>query len=206
MKKEFNHDNLSYTSPVANIIATVRAITPMPDTDIELLVSILEKRTIKKNDFLLKEGDVAENVFFLIEGFFRMYYIDFNGNEINYRFTRKGNFLADFQSLLTQKASQFYWQALQDSELFVLPYHKIQDAYASSAAWSRFGRLMAERVYLQLNQRVELLLFKTPEERYLHILETEPQLLSEISQFHLASYLGVKPESLSRLRKRIAKK
>ncbi|MGC4020944.1 MAG: Crp/Fnr family transcriptional regulator [Cyclobacteriaceae bacterium] len=185
------------------ITAAVKSIVPMSDSDMELLMSILENRTIKKHEYLLKEGEVSQNVYFLIDGFFRMYYIDHTGSEINYRFTDRNNFFVDFQSFVTQKPSHFYWQAMENSEMLALPYNKIQDAYASSPAWSNFGRHIAEHVYLQLNERVEMLLFMSPEERYLHLLKTRPQIFTQVSQFHLSSYLGIKPESLSRLRKRL---
>ena len=112
----------------------------------------------------------------------------------------------DFQSFLLQKPSHFYWQAMQDADLLALPYADIHKLYESTTAWNNFGRLIAERVYLQLNERVEMLLFMTPEERYKHLLDTQPDLVTQVSQFHLSSYLGVKPESLSRLRKRLTKK
>ncbi len=188
------------------IINVVKGIAPMSEPDIELLVSILQSKTVKKHEYLLKEGEVCRNVYFLVNGFFRMFYIDFEGNEINYRFTDENNFLVDFQSFLTQKPSHFYWQAMQDAELFVLPYQEVQNTYVASAVWNSFGRLIAEHVYLQLNERVEMLLFMNPEERYQHLLNTRPELFAQVSQFHLSSYLGVKPESLSRLRKRLLKK
>jgi CRP-like cAMP-binding protein len=184
----------------------IRRMVNMSDTDIELLFPILQYRQVKKNDFLLREGEVCKNVYFLTEGFFRMFYIDYDGNEINYRFTWKNNFFVDFQSFLLQKASHFYWQAMQDAKLLVLSNTDINKLYTASPTWNNFGRLIAESVYLQLNERVEMLLFMTPEERYKYLLDTQPQLFENVSQFHLSSYLGVKPESLSRLRKRLLKK
>ena len=178
----------------------------MPEAELELLFPIVQSRQVKKHDFLLKEGEVCRNVYFLTNGFFRMFYVDDDGNEINYRFTDQNNFLVDFQSFLTQKPSHFYWQAMRDAELFALSYRDIQHVYAASPAWNNFGRLMAEHVYLQLNERVEMLLFMSPEERYKFLLDTKPELFTQVSQFHLSSYMGIKPESLSRLRKRLIKK
>lgn len=178
----------------------------MSDPDMELLFPILQNKEVKKHDYLLREGEVCKNIYFLVKGFFRMFYVDYDGNEINYRFTQQDNFLVDFQSFLIQKPSHFYWQAMQDAELLVLSYQDIHKVYAASPAWNNFGRLIAEHVYLQLNERVEMLLFMTPEERYKHLLDTQPELFTLVSQFHLSSYLGVKPESLSRLRKRLLKK
>jgi len=202
---EYNNEEIKQ-SAINKIIEEVNSIVSMPESDIELLVSILKSKKVKKDEYLLKEGEVCGNVYFLISGFFRMYYIDLKGNEINYRFTDKSNFLVDFQSFITQKPSRFFWQATQDSELLVLPYQQIQNAYATSPIWNSFGRLIAEQVYLQLNERVEMLLFMSPEERYLHLLNTNSKLFEQVSQFHLSSYLGIKPESLSRLRKRLWKK
>lgn len=204
--KQKHDNNKTISSGTKAIIDVVRSIAPLSEPDIDLLLSILESKTIKNQEYLLREGEVCRNVYFLLTGFFRMFYVDYDGNEINYRFTDKHNFLVDFQSLLTQKPSHFYWQAMQDSELFVLPYQDIQKAYTTSPAWNNFGRLMAERVYLQLNERVEMLLFMRPEERYQYLLDTKPELFVKISQFHLSSYMGIKPESLSRLRKRLSKK
>jgi CRP-like cAMP-binding protein len=205
MKREYNNEEIN-RSAIDKIIAAVNSIVSMSESDIELLVSILKTKKIKKNDYLLREGEVCGNVYFLISGFLRMYFIDLKGNEINYRFTDKNNFLVDFQSFLTQKPSRFFWQAMQDSELLVLPYQQIQNAYATSPIWNSFGRCIAEQVYLQLNERVEMLLFMNPEERYLHLMNTNSKLFEQVSLSHLSSYLGIKPESLSRLRKRLWKR
>jgi len=135
-----------------------------------------------------------------------MYYIDLNGNVINTRFTQENNFMVDFQSFLTQQPSRYYWQAMEDSEVLAFDFKDIQRLYATSPAWQKFGRLVSERVYMQLNERVEMLQFMSPEQRYQHLIATRPELFNRISQFQMASYLGMKPESLSRLRKRMLNK
>lgn len=184
----------------------IGAVAPMAESDMELLNPILEYKQVKKNDYLLREGEICKNVYFLTKGLLRMFYVDYSGSEVNYRFTYDKNFFVDFQSFLLQKPSHFFWQAMQDSDFLVLPKAEIQRLYDTSPAWNNFGRLIAEKVYLQMNERVEMLLFMTPEERYNHLLATQPELFNLVSQFHLSSYLGVKPESLSRLRKRLQKK
>ena len=128
----------------------------------------------------MREGEVCKNIFFLINGFVRMYYINFAGSEINYRFTDKNNFFVDSQSFLIQKPSRYYWQAIEDSELFILPYKDVRQLYNTSSGWNNFGRLMAEHVYLQLNERVDMLLFMKPEERYLHLLTNHPNLMNQV--------------------------
>ena len=125
---------------------------------------------------------------------------------MNYRFAHENEFLVDFSSFLTRSPSRYYWQAMQDVDVLTFSYEPVHSLYQKSAAWNQFGRLMAERVYLLANERTELLQFFTPEQRYQHVLHTYPALVTSISQAHLASYLGIKPESLSRIRHRLANK
>ena len=188
------------------LIGHINSILPMSTEDLALLTPLCFELSIKKKANLLVQGDVCKNIYFLTKGFFRMYYIDLEGNEINTRFTQEDNFMVDFQSFLTQKPSRYYWQAMEDSTVLAFAFKDVQRLYASSSSWQKFGRLVAERVYLQLNERVEMLQFMSPEQRYVYLLETRPELFNQISQFHMASYLGIKPESLSRLRKRLLKK
>jgi len=188
------------------LIGHINSILPMSIDDLAVLTPIRVELSIKKKANLLVQGDICKNIYFLTKGFFRMYYIDLEGNEINTRFTQEDNFMVDFQSFLTQKPSHYYWQAMEDSTVLAFAFKDVQRLYASSSSWQKFGRLVAERVYLQLNERVEMLQFMSPEQRYVYLLETRPELINQISQFQMASYLGIKPESLSRLRKRLLKK
>ncbi len=200
------NENFLPITDTEDLKKTVCAIRQMSSDDFNLLLPLLQKKAVKKGEHILKQGEVCKNIFFLLSGFVRMYYIDFDGSEINYRFTDKHHFFVDFQSLLTQQPSRYYWQALQNTEFFVLPYSEVQQLYNSSSTWNHFGRLMAEHVYLQLAERVDMLLFMKPEERYLHLLTNRPGLLHQVSQAQLSSYIGIKPESLSRLRKRLSQK
>lgn len=188
------------------LIDLINSISPVPAKDLALLLPIGVKTVVKKKNNALVQGEVCKNIYFVISGFFRMYYIDLEGNEINTRFAQEDSFMVDFQSFLTQQPSSYYWQAMKDCEVLAFAFRDVQRLYASSPAWQKFGRLVAERVYLQLNERVEMLQFMSPEQRYQHLLITRPELFNQISQFQMASYLGIKPESLSRLRKRLLKK
>lgn len=184
----------------------IDSMVSMSETDFELLDKITSVIQVKKGDYLLEQGQICRHIFFLEKGFFRMYYVDPKGNQINYRFTGEGNFFVDFQSFLTQKPSEYYWQAMQDAQVLAFKYADVQTIYQQSRNWERFGRLMAEQVYQQMNARVEMMQFLTPEQRYENLLETQPKLFDQVSNFHLSSYLGIKPESLSRIRKRLLKK
>lgn len=181
----------------------INAISPVSPADFELLKTVTKNLTVKKHTNLLAQGETCKNVYFIKKGFFRMFYVDLNGNEVNFRFAAANNFMVNFQSFLTQKPSNYYWQAMQDAEILYFAYQDVQRLYDECPAWEHFGRLMSEHVYIQLNERVEMFQFMSPEQRYQHLLNTKPELFNQVSQFHLSSYLGVKPESLSRLRKRL---
>ena len=184
----------------------VTTFCPMPDEEFARIEPITSWRQVAKGAFLLQQGEVCRHIFFLTQGFTRMYYVDPTGAEMNYRFAHENEFLVDFSSFLTRSPSRYYWQAMQDLEVLTFSYEPVQSLYQKSAAWNQFGRLMAERVYLLANERTELLQFLTPEQRYQHVLHTYPELVTSISQAYLASYLGIKPESLSRIRHRLANK
>ncbi len=174
--------------------------------EFELIAPHLSLKSFTKGELILRENEVCDKIFFLNKGFVRMYYVDENGNEINYRFTDSCNFFVDFQSFLIKKPSRFFWQAMQKVEVITISYQIVQEIYKTSATWNLFGRLMAEQVYLQLNERVEMLLFMQPEERYMQMLQKYPNIISQVPQLHIASFLGIKPETLSRIRKRLSKR
>ncbi|WP_254070924.1 Crp/Fnr family transcriptional regulator [Pedobacter sp. L105] len=200
---KFNHlSRNEQTSSMERLKAVIIAISPMSQEDLDLLSPGIVV-SVKKKSNLLEQGDVCRNICFVTKGFLRMFYVDMEGNEINNRFTEADNFIVDFQSFLTQTPSRYYWQAMEDSEVLTFSFKEVQKLYATSPAWGTFGRLVSERVYLQLNERVEMFQFMSPQQRYEYLLSTRPELFNQISQFHVSSYLGVKPESLSRLRKRL---
>lgn len=186
--------------------AFMRSNSPITDADFELLEPLVLSFNIKKHENLLRQGEICKHVYFLKKGFFRMFYIGLDGNEINCRFSECNRFFVDFDSFLTRSPSRYYWQAMQDSEVFALKYADINALYEKSHSWEKFGRLIAENAFRLANERIEILHFLSPEERYQYILKKSPQLFNQVSLFHIASYLGVKPESLSRLRKRLLKR
>ncbi|MEI9921068.1 MAG: Crp/Fnr family transcriptional regulator [Bacteroidota bacterium] len=196
----------SEQSEKESIAHTVTSIMPMTDADLEIMFSILGRRQVKKKEFLLRKGEVCRNVYFVLNGFLRIYYLDQLNQEINYKFVDQGNFIVDFQSFLTHIPSRYYIQAMKDSTVFVLSHKDIHANYAASHTWSNFGRLIAEGVFLEMNERIEMMLFMTPEQRYEHLVKTKPSLIAQVPQRHLSTFLGIKPESLSRLKKRLQKR
>ncbi len=156
-------------------------------------------------DFFVKEGEINTKMAFVQKGVLRMFYIAEDGKEINVQFFFEDDFVASYQSFITQNKSKYYIQALEDCELITIAYDSLQNAYSNSLAWQHFGRILAEKIYTLSEQRNESLLFQNAEERYLSLARKRPIVFEKIPLYHIASFLGIERESLSRLRKKIAK-
>jgi CRP/FNR family transcriptional regulator, anaerobic regulatory protein len=182
----------------------LRKIAPLTEEDCTLFQPYLTVKKIKKNDFFVQEGQVSDEVGFISTGLFRMYYLQ-DGKEINTYFFFENNFVVSYQSFLTRQPSRYAIQALEDSEIIYFNYTAMNKAYAISHNWERFGRTVAEYSYINATQRTESFLFLNGEQRYLELLSTRPEIFERIPLYHIASYLGIERESLSRLRKKITK-
>ncbi|WP_245681370.1 Crp/Fnr family transcriptional regulator [Arcticibacter eurypsychrophilus] len=121
--------------------AAINAISAVPKADFDLLQSITKDFSVKKGSYLLEQGAVCKYIYFLKSGFFRMFYVDLNVNEVNFRFTAADNFLVDYQSFLTQQPPRYYWQAMQDAEITAFAYADVQRLYREYPAWEHFGRI-----------------------------------------------------------------
>lgn len=167
-----------------------------------IVTALFTQRQYKKGDFLLAEGQVCKYVGFLTKGLVR-YYINFDGDEKTYEFAQENNFVCNYESFLPQTPSTKIIQALEDCEILQISYDNLQILYRSVSGWERFGRLTIEQIFVHLLQSLGSLYTDTPEQRYTKLTKDHPDLLQRVSQYHIASYVGVKPQSLSRIRKRI---
>lgn len=158
-------------------------------------------RTLSKDDFFNFRNSVCQYVGFVVKGLFRVYHTDLHtGQEQNMLFIQEGTFLASLKSMITQQACPYYIAALEESELLVIRVDQLQSLYAHSHGWERFGRLLAEH-YLIFNQaRAESMVFQSAEQRYQALLTQYPGITNRVSLGHIASYLGIKGPSLSRIR------
>ena len=162
----------------------------------------LSRRFLKKGEFLLRAGQVSDHVSFINEGFFRTYTIVNDQERTNYFFFEH-EYVTDYASFLTRQPSNENIQALEDAEVLQLNFANMQILYEKIPAWQKYGRLISEHVFIIAVERSKELLLNTPEELYLKIMKERPQILSRVPQHYIASYLGIQPESLSRIRKRL---
>ncbi len=159
-------------------------------------------KTFIKESFLLKEGQISKDAFVVIKGCIRKYYLQ-EGEEITSEFYTEFQSAANIDSMVNQKPSKYYLICSEDTTVAIMNSEKENDLYKKFPRFEEVCRVEMEKM-LGASQE-ELLVFKnaSPKERYLNLLKERPNLINRVPQYQLASYLGIKPETLSRIRKRI---
>ena len=166
------------------------------------LEDILIFREVPKKFPLLKIGEISREIYFINKGCARMFY-DKDGEEITGFFFLENMMLSGFESMLTRQPSQQGIETLESCELVILPYSAFDELHAKIPRLNIFTRkLLAER-FVFAQKVVASLILDSPEERYLRLFQRQPELLNRVPQHMLATYLGITPVSLSRIRKRI---
>lgn len=189
-----------------NIFKTWLSHIPfLNEKDCDLFEPFLKVQHYGAKEFFLVEGNVCQEIGFINYGCFRTYYQS-EDKEINTQFVFENEFVTDYDSFLQSKPSRYFIQALEDSEIVTFNLSALNNAYDASQNWERFGRIIAEQSYKITTKRVESFLFLDGEQRYLDLVANQPNIIDRIQLYHIASYLGLERESLSRLRKKIASK
>jgi CRP-like cAMP-binding protein len=187
---------------INSLLNSIQSLITLSPAEIDIVKSLFKERIYKKGDFFLEEGRICKQVGFVAKGLMR-YYINHDGEEKIYDFSQENEYVCNYESFLPQKPSSKIIQALEDSIVFVISYNDLQLLYKNVREGERFGRIAIEYVFLQLLQDLSSFYTETPEVRYDRFLKNHADLQQRISQYHVASYVGVKPQSLSRIRKRI---
>jgi len=186
----------------ALIQAIQNYITISPEEEI-IISQLFSPLDLKAGEFLLEEGKVCRHVAFIREGLVR-YYINDDGNERTIYFNKEHEFVCNYMSFIPQVVSDRYIQALEDTRLFIISYEKLQNLYAAIRQGERFGRLAIEYVFVTAIKQLGSMYTDPPAIRYQQFLHIYPDLVQRIPQYYIASYVGIKPQSLSRIRKRIS--
>jgi len=166
-----------------------------------LIKQTFTERHIKKGDYFLHDGQVCRSVAMIKSGLVR-YYINDDGNEGTYYFGREGDFVCDYESFLPQQPTSKNIQALEDTVLYVVSNDGLQEIYKGVKEGERLGRLAIEQIFVNVLQQLSSFYKDTPEVRYQRFLNAFSDISQRVPQYYIASYVGIKPQSLSRIRKR----
>jgi CRP-like cAMP-binding protein len=178
----------------------------LTDEEFDIIVKYFVPRIITKHQFLLNEGMVCKHLGFVNSGCLREYTIDSKGTEHIIQFAIADWWVSDLNSFLSGRPADYNIDALQDSEVLLLEKSAREELLDNCPKMEKFFRVLLESNHVATHQRVTDSLSITAEERYLKFIKTYPKLFEQIPQHQIASYLGITPQSLSRIRKELSQK
>lgn len=179
-------------------------VPQLTDADWDLVLPYWKAEVIKKGDHLIEMGQVCRELWYMDDGLMRSYRL-IDGNEATMYFIQGNEFHTLFDSLYPQVACQYSIQALEDTVVLRLPYNRLQEAYDKSHMIERVGRLMVQRAFMDYVDQVKRFATQSPTDRLEELELNLPEVARRVPQKILATYLGIQPESLSRIRKRRVK-
>ena len=187
-----------------NLIQAIENIIRLDGPERELMSSLFKVTAYKKGEYFLKEGQVCRHVGFIEKGLIRYYQVNDAGEEQIFDFGKENDFTCNYESFLDKSPSLRNIQCIEDSTILCISYDDLQRVYNEVKEGQKFGRLACEQLYVYAIKKITSLYTEQPEQRYLHFLANYPDLQQRIPQYYISSFVGVKPPSLSRIRKRMS--
>ncbi len=184
----------------------IRQKVSVSDEQFAGLMATASEKMVKKGSLLLQQGDVCSSTFFVASGLLRSYTIDKSGKEHIIQFAPEDWWISDRNSFYFQQPSMFFIDAAEDSKVVYLNHDFFEKAETRLPGFTTFNSMALHNSIRFMQRRVNLLLAATAEERYLDFITLYPNLTLRVPQWMIASYLGITPESLSRVRKELAKR
>lgn len=174
-------------------------ITQFSDEEFELIEPFFERIELARDEVLLAEGQPCTTIFLVESGILRNYYNN-DGLDINLSFTFEKQFTTNFEAYISRELSKITIQAMEKSVVWKINSRAFSKEYGSSTTFSTFIRRLAIRMLFVTEEHHNMMMMNTPADRYQYILDKRPELIKRISLTHLASYIGITRETLSRIR------
>jgi len=181
----------------------IKTYIKLPDEELEQIAGKFRRRTVKKNEYLLRQGEICSDLVFVKEGCLRLYYLA-DGIEVSVWFSFKHSSAIELYSFISERPSEYYLQAIEAGEILYLSKPALNLIYETYPKMQEMMRKFWEDVVINLVDRFTALQRDSAEKRYRDLLK-KPAYLQKIPQKYLASFIGVTPTSLSRIRKKVAK-
>lgn len=171
------------------------------EEDEATIMSAFEPATIKKRKDLLVPGQVCNYLYFITKGCLRSFYIDSKGVEHIYQIRMDNSWISDLESFFSQSPSKYNIEALEDSHFFRIAHERFERLLMEIPRLERYFRILFQKAYINALNRLNATMWETAMDRYNEMLKEHPEVFQRVPLVHIASYLGVTPESLSRIRK-----
>jgi CRP-like cAMP-binding protein len=187
------------------ILENISRHISLSDREAEYVISLLKQRTVRKRQFLLHSGDVSRHETFIVNGLLRAYTVDKSGHEHIAMFASEGWWISDLYSFLTQSPGTQNIDALEDTDVLQIEKQDLEKLYLEVPKFDRFFRILLQNAFVANQQRILTSISQTAEEQYLAFIKKYPSLEQRVPQHQVASYLGITPETISRIRRTLAK-
>ncbi len=184
-----------------NLSDFLKQFVSFPPEELEDIISHFEKEIVQKNKTLVTQGQVCNKLYFIEEGVGRSYYLKEDGKEITQWFFIEGKFMSSLESFFQQVPSLYYLEMLEDSTIYSITREKLDALFAKYHDMEKFGRLLSTEMLTRVVNKLNALQFQTARERYDYMLTEFPNISNRVSLGHIASYLGMTQETLSRIRR-----
>lgn len=179
---------------------------PLNDQEKEELTILFSERKIKRRGFILQDGDVCKYFTFVVSGCFKMYAVDSNGKEHNLEFAAENSWITNLSSFYAEQPGGVFIEAIEPSTILQIKRADLIYLYGNYPKFNSSFRIVIERKYIELQNRVLQNISATADERYLYFLQQYPGLANRLPSTQIASYLGITSEFLSKIRKDLAQK
>ena len=197
-------ENLSQAS-IEPLLSYFNHLISLNKLEKELVIEKFRPRLYRKKQYVLQEGDICMQMNFVVRGCLRMYKIDDKGGTHILQFAAENNWITDLGSFYTEKPSELTIDALEDTMLLVIGHDDLITLYTQAPKFHRIFRVLIENSYVSLQKRLLLTISSVAEDRYQYFIDTYPHLANRLPQTQIASFLGITPEFLSRLRNKRSK-
>ena len=178
----------------------IQLVSP-PDSELDEFLNLFQTRSIKRGGYFVRAGGQSTELAFVNSGLLRFFYRTTDGKEFNKSFIAENQFTAAYSSFLTDMPTRFSIQALEECHLLVCDLHSVVNMFARHGCWERLGRILAEQLFIKKEAREAEFLLDDAKTRYHNFQNTYPELEDRLTQYHVASYLGITPVALSRIRR-----
>ena len=171
------------------------------ESEIERFTSVLIKKKLRKRQFLIQEGDLVKYQYFVVSGCLKIYEVDNNGDEHIVQFAKENWWASDFKAFFEGKKATLSIDCIENSIVLGIDKQDLEDLFLDIPKFDRFFRIKLTSLFVALQNRILSSLDKSSAERYVEFQKSYPELEQRVPNYMIANYLGMKPESLSRIRK-----
>jgi CRP-like cAMP-binding protein len=188
------------TQDFTQVTLILRSLIDLPDDEAIKAIKLFQTSFLKRGEFFVRAGEMPKTIGIIMSGILRLYYVDSDGNEYSKSFCTENSFVAAYSALLLQQPSRLFIQALEDTKLMIADYAVFRELSTMHPCWQSLNSKIAEFLFIKKEKRESSLLLDDATTRYLNFQAEYPGLETRIKQHHIASYLGITPVTLSRIR------